>query len=105
MFPVLILKTERMHIIVIVTIVLVYLILAKIRRYYRASLFLGTKCGLANNRIIIFINSIHNRIITVEALMICKSWVLFTKDFSNVPRTKYTFPAARSKPIINLHYN
>jgi hypothetical protein len=37
---------------------------------------------------------------TVEALMICKSWVLFTKDFSNVPRTKYTFPAARSQSSI-----
>ena len=35
---VLILKTERIHIIVNVTIVLVYLNLAKIRRYYRESL-------------------------------------------------------------------
>ena len=85
---VLILKTERIHIIVNVTIVLVYLNLAKIRRYYlsdpiepymsnnqqfdllswwrknehkypklapMASLFLGTKCGIANNRIIVFI--------------------------------------------------
>ena len=36
---------------------------------------------------------------TVEALMICKSWVLFTKDFSNVPRTKYTFPARSQSTI------
>ena len=37
---------------------------------------------------------------TVEALMISKSWVLFTKDFSRVPRTKYSFPS-RSQSVIS----
>ena len=41
---------------------------------------------------------------TVEALMLCQSWVLFTKEFKRVPRSKYSFPS-RGQSVISAVTN